>query len=376
MNDEKEITTMNDRIDSTLALKPFATGKPNTKLADDGPPVPVPPSKSVIQLPSDQYLHIGAPTEWWWHIGTLKAGDRIFGFEINAASFGLFGFTQVMLTDVDNNRHFQQTTPYLPPVFDPKTWAEHDPSKDWVVNLGEVSMHAPQSDPTKNMTVTAGLTDGETNTTVKFDLTLSQEGLPFIVWGTGVHPNPPPEPDLQHNNFYYSLTRLKASGSISIGDEKFDVTGITWMDHEYGLFGTQEDRPKWILQDMQLDNGVCISNYSIEPPELRKKIASLATVQRADGTTYFVNSFVTPTGPTWTSPASGVTYYMELEVEIPAFKATLLVTSLVDSQEFSSKIKGGSVYEGVASASGTFEDETVSGTAWNEQTLPPTTDPS
>lgn len=359
---------MNTGAGSIVALKSCAAGQRSTNMEDDGL-VPIPPSQSVIHLPADQYLHIGAPTEWWWHTGTLKAGDRTFGFEINAASFGLFGFTQVMLTDVDKNRHFQQTTGCPPPGFNPDTWAEHDPAKDWFVKLGEIDMQAPQSDPTRHMKVTAKLVDEVTSTMVAFDLTLSQQGPPFIVWGTGVQPSPPPEPDLQHNNFYYSLTRLAASGSISIGGEKFDVTGVTWMDHEYGLFGSQGDRPKWILQDMQLSNGVCISNYTTDSPELDKRTASQATVQRADGTTYFVSSFVTPIGATWTSPVTGVTYFMKLKVEIPAFEATLLVSSLVDSQEF--PVMQGPVYEGVAGAVGTFEGEEVAGTAWSEQTMRP-----
>jgi hypothetical protein len=41
---------------------------------------------------------------------------------------------------------------------------------------------------------------------------------------------------------------------------------------------------------MQLTNGVHLSNYSIEEPVLNKKVASMATVQREDGTTYFVES--------------------------------------------------------------------------------------
>lgn len=332
----------------------------------DGP-VPIPPSKSVIHLPADHYLHIGAPTEWWWHIGTLKSGDRTFGFEINAASFKAFGFTQVMLTDVDKKLHFQRTTTVS--SFNPDTWAEHDPAKDWFVKLGEVTMQAPQSDPTRNMRVTAQLVDEATNTTVAFDLLLSQQGPPFIVWGTGVMP-PSDEPTLQNNNFYYSLTRLAASGSISIGGEKLEVTGVTWMDHEYGAFGTEEHRPNWILQDVQLSNGVCISNFTLDAPELDKKTPSLATVQRADGTTYFVNSSVTPTGATWTSHESHATYFMELKVEIPAFEATLLVSSLVDSQEFPMG-EGAAVYEGVAGATGTFEGKEVSGTAWSEQTMRP-----
>jgi hypothetical protein len=58
---------------------------------------------------------------------------------------------------------------------------------------------------------------------------------------------------------------------------------------------------------------------------------------------------------------------MEIEVEIPAFEATLTVKSLLDPQEFPLPV--GAVYEGVASAWGTFEGEGVSGTAWSEQTL-------
>jgi predicted secreted hydrolase len=70
------------------------------------PPFPIPSSKSVIHLPADHYLHPTAQTEWWWHVGTLKAGDRTFGFEINAAAFYLnkVMFTQVMLTEVDPDR--------------------------------------------------------------------------------------------------------------------------------------------------------------------------------------------------------------------------------------------------------------------------------
>lgn len=417
--------------------------------ASAGAPVPVPPSKSVIDLPADHYLHRTAPTEWWWHVGTLRCGERIFGFEINAASFegqGGYAFTQVMLTDVANNRHVQRTTPFLPLVFDGSNWAEHDPTRDWSVRLGDpanmlsaieitdpgsgytsapsveisggggalgfalaakpgaggelgaialvsagfgytsepavtisggggsgatakaihsyVTMNAPWGNPARNMTVKALFPDETTDTVVTFDLKLSQQGPPFIVWGTGVAPVPGTSGGhLQTNNYYYSLTRLHASGTVTIDGESFPVTGVTWMDHEYGAFTQHGKSVKWILQDMQLDNGVSISNFSLEPPELNKKGASQATVQRADGTTYFVPSFITPSRP-WKSPASGNEYFMELLVEIPSFGATLTVTSLVDAQEF----RGGPVYEGVSRATGTFEGASVTGDAWNEQT--------
>jgi hypothetical protein len=70
-------------------------------------------------------------------------------------------------------------------------------------------------------------------------------------------------------------------------------------------------------------------------------------------------------GRTWTSPESGNTYFLEFLVEIPAFAASLTVTSLIDAQEF--PVENASVYEGVAAATGTFRHEPVTGTAWNEQ---------
>jgi hypothetical protein len=385
----------------------------------------------------------------------LRAGNRILGFEINAASFAKDGlaFTQIMLTDVANQRHYQRTTGYFPPLmFEPNNWAEHDPTKDWWAKLGDpvnqlsaiqvtnpgngytsaptvtitggggalalalpafdaatgtipsiilvspgigfsslptvtitggggsgataeafhsyVTMYAAWGDPTKNMLVKARLVDETTKTPVVFDLAMSQLGPPFIVWGTGVKEVYSTGTHLQRNNYYYSLTRLAVSGSVTIGSERLEVTGTTWMDHEYGAFGTAAHPVKWILQDMQLDNGVCISNYAVldpAPPPLNTQGKSEATVQRADGTTYFVPSLITPIGRTWTSPASGKTYYLKYQIDIPAFGASLVVDTLMDAQEF--PVPGGPVYEGIATASGVFEGRNVTGTAWNEQAL-------
>lgn len=415
-------------------------------------PVPIPPSQAAVHLPADQYLHRGAPTEWWWHMGTLRSGDRVFGFEINAASFTTIAFTQLMVTDVKNARHLQRTTFYVPPFgVDINGWAEHDPTKDWFAALGSpanvfsaitvtnpgsgytsdptveiiggggvlasavavregdrvsqvllvgpgigytslpiiritggggsgatavafhsyATMSAPWGDPTQNMAVKARLVDDPTLAVVDFDLNFSQKGPPFIVFGTGVTPVPGTSGGhLQTNNYYYSLTKLQATGTLTIDGERFAVTGSTWMDHEYGAFSTPDGPVKWILQDMQLDNGVSISNYSIlgvTLPALNERRESNATVMLADGRTYYEPSFVTPVTRTWKSERTGRVYFMELFVEIPSFGASFLVKSLVDSQEFA--LPDSPVYEGVSTVTGTFEGASVSGTAWNEQAL-------
>ncbi|MDO8732183.1 MAG: lipocalin-like domain-containing protein [Actinomycetota bacterium] len=417
-------------------------------------PQPIPPSAVVLTLPKDMYLHQGSPTEWWWHTGTLRAGNRTFGFEINAASFEAqgFAFSQIMLTDVSKQRHYQRTTVYAPPGnFSPTTWAQSDVSKPWSARLGDeanklgglqltsagsgytaaptvtftgdgtgasataqinskgavsglvltsagkgyttppkvtitgngsgakavsfptfVSMAAPAADPTKNMHVRALLTDDPSMTAVTFDLTLSQKGRPFFVWGTGVNPGAKGTSTLD-NNYYFSLTHLKAKGSITIDGKKLPVQGVTWMDHEYGAFGTAANPVQWILQDMQLDNGFSISNVGIvgsgQTPTLNTAMVGFATLEAANGDTYLVGSTVTPFGKTWKSPESGDTYFTQFRVQIPSFGADIVVTTLMDSQEFPGANGGGSVYEGVAKAKGIFKGKTVGGTAWIEQTF-------
>lgn len=349
------------KTDSIHVQRGFLTSPVNAATPATGPGSLEIPG-TLIKLPADQYMHPGAPTEWWWHTGTLttKEGGRKFGFEINAAQIRGLAFTEVMLTDVASQKHFHKTT-VVP--FDKATWAESNPSLPWRVKLGDVSMWAPQSDPIRNMSVKAQLSEG--GVSVIFDLELSQEEsqgyIPFSVWGIGVSPPPPPDPTLKNNNFYYSLTRLRALGLITIGNQVFEVDGVTWMDHEWGKFGTAAHPVKWILQDMQLDNGWCLSNYSVDPPSLNQPIASRVTLQRPDGSMFFANSHVTPTEP-WTN-AAGYVYYLQLNVEIPDFGANLVVKSLMNSQEFTG------VYEGVASVKGSFLGEQVSGTAWNEQAL-------
>jgi predicted secreted hydrolase len=214
------------------------------------------------------------------------------------------------------------------------------------------------------------MVDTETLTEVQFDLTFSQEGRPFYVWGTGIEPSSKTQ-DLTKDNYYYSFTRLAASGTITVDGTEFPVTGTTWMDHEYGFFGgsSADSRVRWLLQDMQLDNGYTISNAGIIgegfKPEIGVSVEAYATLQDADGNLYYVASTITPVGELWKSPATGNGYAQQFRVQIPSFQADITVTVRVQDQEFA--ISGSPVYEGTAGAEGTMLGVDVAGDAWIEQ---------
>jgi hypothetical protein len=267
--------------------------------------------------------------------------------------------------------HYQRLTPF-PAASD---WAESNPDLPWSVLVGAsgepgaIAMSAPVTDPLR-MHVQAGFEDVATGVAIGLDLTFEQDRPPLLVWGTGRSPEPidPAGKTPDNYNYYYSLTDLAATGTVTIGDERFEVEGITWMDHQYGGW---VQSTKWTLQDCQLDNGIRLSNFTkpnTEPVE-NVPAQSNVTVLWPDGMCSFESSITTPLAPSWTAP-DGSVYFPKMLVEIPALRASLTVTSLIPGQQLQNPdIPGAQVYEGVARAEGVFDGVPVSGTAWNEQQL-------
>lgn len=342
-----------------------------------------PDSVPSISLPADQFAHSGAPTEWWWHVGTLISADgRKFGFEINATGMSDYAFTQIEITDVHNQCNYQKVNPIMPC---PTNWAQYDQAKPWNVQLpgsassptdGAILMQAIDGNPL-NMTVNASFVDAASNTPCQLLLNFYQQGAPLLVFGTGCQllVNPSGTTPLTRNNYYYSLTHLQASGTITIGNEVIEVTGITWMDHEYGAFpnGTTGKPVVWLLQDIQLTNGLHLSNFTnfgVAPIE-NVPMKSNATILFQNGESVYVETMTTPMGPTFIS-SKGVVYFLKFIVEInsPKLTATFEVNSLYPDQLFKDG-EGADVYEGVGSCLAHFgtKENIVSGTAWIEQNL-------
>lgn len=335
----------------------------------------------AITLPEDQYGHYGAPTEWWWHVGTLTSADgRKFGFEINATGKASYAFTQIEIIDLQNQCKYQKVNPIIDR---PEDWTEYDQSKPWYVKLfgpladpndGAVSMKSIGGNPL-DMKVDATFTDSISKKKCELNLSLYQEGPPLLIFGTGCHEvNKNGTTPLTRNNYYYSLTNLKASGSIKIGDEKIEVTGLTWMDHEYGYFpdGSTE-KVIWLLQDMQLGDGLHLSNFTkfgVEP-KANVPMKSNATILLHNGKSIFVASLTTPLNPVFTSDKK-IDYFLKFKVEVhdPELTATFFVNSLSPDQLFNDG-KDADVYEGVGDCHASYgtSDMVIRGTAWIEQNL-------
>ena len=343
----------------------------------------LPVSAPAISLPADQFAHSGAPNEWWWHVGTLTSADnRRFGFEINVTGEVDYAYTQIEITDVNNQCNYQKVNVAIPC---PANWAQYDQTKPWQVQLsgsassptdGAVLMQAIDGNPL-NMKVNASFVDAASNTSCQLLLNFYQQGPPLLAFGTGVHflVNPNGTTPLTKNNYYYSLTHLQASGTITIGKEVIEVTGVTWMDHEYGAFpsGTPGKPVIWLFQDIQLSNGIHLSNFTNFGviPIANVPMKSNASILLQNGKSVYVETTTTPMAPVFISK-KGVVYYLKFIVQInsPELTATFEINSLYPDQLFIDE-GGADVYEGVGSCFANFgtKENIVSGTAWIEQNL-------
>lgn len=334
-----------------------------------------------IALPEDQYAHAGAPTEWWWHVGTLESEDgRKFGFEINAANMKIFAYTQIAITDVQNQCNYQKVTI----ISCDKDWAEYNPNKPWFVKLtpsgteqknGAVEMKQIERKTALDMEVLASFIDVN-KTECELNLQLEQRGAPLLVWGTACNlVDETKDTAITRNNYYYSLTNLNAKGTIKIGDDEIKVSGLTWMDHEYGAFPNETNGKKstWVLQDIQMDNGLHLSNFTNfeEVPTEDIPMKSHVTLLK-EGKSIYVDAITTPMKPIFISE-KGIKYFMtfKINIECPELHATFTVESLCPDQVFKDGNNSPDVYEGVASVQATFGEEQVlvSGNAWMEQNL-------
>ncbi len=344
----------------------------------------------AIILPADQYGHAGAPTEWWWHVGTLRTADgRKFGFEVNACGvLDAMVFTEIAIADVEKQIHYQIVNDQVGYTAD---WAQTDVTRPWSVSIpgpatdptnGAVTMTAIGGNPL-NMAVQAQFTDAATGTACKIDLQLFQQGSPLLVWGTGVQALTTGGNPIKDNNYYYSLTNLDASGTITIGTDVFQVTGLTWMDHEYGAFPDPGPGKKnvWTLQDIQLDNGLHLSNYTAfgQAPQAGVAMPSNATFLLPGGRSVFVPTTTTPSDP---MVIDGTTYFATYTVRLQNLghaHLEFVVRNICPNQTFVDPLKLNSGYEGVAECDmivvyrlhGLHEIDfkVSSGPAWIEQSL-------
>ena len=206
----------------------------------------------MFSFPQDHGKHPEFKTEWWYFTGNLATADgSTFGFQLTFFRSGLAAETkrrsQWAVTDV-YPAHFAITKVDSKEFFHSELIAREGPglasasASDLDVYVRDWKAKAESSG------IRLFAQEGE----YRLDLLLSQEKPPVLHGKDGYSLKG--DSDSQAS-YYYSLTRLKATGHITFKGSIYEVSGLAWMDHEFGSSILLADQTGWDWFSIQMNDG-------------------------------------------------------------------------------------------------------------------------
>jgi len=155
------------------------------------------------------------------------------------------------------------------------------------------------------------------------DLYMESSKEPLLVGGTGYL-------DLQSKaTYYYSFTNMKTEGRIKIKDIWVEVTGKSWMDHQWA--NTCYSKDKWDWFSIQLDDGTDIICFMYDDG-INKTYC--CDISYPDGQQEHFNDIeLIALDQRWASPESKAVYPLNWTINIPSRNIALILEAQVEEQE-------------------------------------------
>jgi predicted secreted hydrolase len=197
-----------------------------------------------------------------------------------------------------------------------------------------------------------------------FDLELTGKGLVLLHGDDGLV-----DFGASGVSYYYSRPRLAVSGTLTINSETKPVTGLAWLDKQWGNF--QPVSIAWDWASIQLDSGVDLMLTRVVDGE-GGPVVLYGTLGRADGSVVSLGDgdfqLEPLPGETWVSAESGDVYPMVWRVRVPAEEIDVTLEPLVPGAEYISAALGVVYWEAGVTVSGTQAGQPVGGQGFVELT--------
>jgi predicted secreted hydrolase len=172
-------------------------------------------------------------------------------------------------------------------------------------------------------------------------------------------------------SYYYSLTRMDTQGTLRVGQETFEVTGLSWMDHEFTSNVLSKDQEGWDWMSLQLSDGSELMFYVLRHQDGSSDPYSSGTLIRKDGTWVHLpkEAFAIRVTSYWDSPRSQGRYPSSWQVAVLSHGMSLEVTPRLRDQELITQQSTGVTYwEGSVRVAGTVAGQRVTGSGYVELT--------
>ena len=313
----------------------------------------------AIKFPADESAH-DYIIEWWYFNGHLKDRDGneysfmdcFFKVDVKKVKIPFLSnvplktsyFSHSLVSDLKNKSFNHRITPF--------SLISDDSFSKPLLNINYIN-------PTVRNSYTNCVIEkiDESNYQVKnedIDLKLTSTKEPLLEGGSGFL-------DLHSKTtYYYSLTNLKTEGRIKVKNKWINVTGKSWMDHQWADASYSKD--KWDWFSVQLDNDVEIVCCVYDDGKVKTYFADISY---ADGSQeHYQEIEIIPLEKRWVSPKSKAVYPLAWKIKIPAKNVELNLTAKIENQEM---LFGPINYwEGPLRVEGLFENKKVNGVGFME----------
>jgi predicted secreted hydrolase len=322
----------------------------------------------VFAFPRDHYAHEEFRTEWWYYTGHLRSAvGEEFGYQVTFFRSGLadaqanpsrWAARHLYLAHFAVSDISRKAFRFFERVNRAGLGQAGAGSAEFRVWVGDWEVRGD------GMRQRLRAAEGDH----AIDLTLQSKKAPVIHGENGINQK---GEGRGHASHYYSLTRLQTEGTLTVRGKKHAVTGLSWMDHEFGSTQLSSDQVGWDWFSLQLDDGSELMLYAIRKTDGRPDPHSAGTRVAADGRVDRLTQrdFTIEVLDRWTSPRSKGTYPMKWRLTAPPIGLDLAVTPAFPDQELDTAKSTQVVYwEGAVRAAGTLSGKPVTAQGYVELT--------
>ncbi len=342
----------------------------------------------VFSFPKDHASHPDYKIEWWYYTGNVSTRDgRRFGYQVTFFRVGVDAapanpsrwairdlfMTHLAVSDPKGRRYryAEKLTRGGPGLAGAEVDRYHVWNEDWTASLDDSGRHVLQAHPSTRAGLRepqAAARSGQGGDGVGIDLVLDPGKPPAINGVNGISQKGEQAGNASH---YYSMTRMPTRGTITVDGERFEVSGLTWMDHEFGTSFLEPGQRGWDWLSIQLADGRELMLYQLRRSDGSRDPRSSGTVVAADGRTTHLaaGDFSLTPGRRPFRAANGAVYPVEWAIAIPSQKIDLQVTTPLDNQELDlGRSTGVAYWEGAIDVAGRSAGQDVSGRGYLEMT--------
>jgi RND superfamily putative drug exporter len=352
----------------TFPARPITTPTPTSSR---------PPDPQPVVLPGDEGPH-DRLTEWWYDTGHLAtANGRRYGFEfvIFRAERGDFPVTwasHLAITDESGNRFLYDQRSEVGSQVD---LAPSGTGFDLAISGRAIPGRAMPSVPLPGAAAwTMSGVGGRDHLAALGSNAGSSFGIELAL-DAGTRPPVLHDRDgfvdfgAAGGSYYYSRSRMTATGTLTLDGKPAAVTGEAWFDHQWGDF-IALGGGGWDWFAANLDDGTDLTLSLVRAADGSYPLV-YGTYVRPDGGFEHLDrsAFQVEVTRSWVSPATGATYPAGWHVTLPGKGLVIDLRPSVAAQELDTRPTTGVVYwEGSQVVTATRDGSPLSGEAYVELT--------